>query len=329
MKRLACFLDGTWNNTDKSTVVTNVAKLCESVADSDQSGVAQLRRYVTGIDSAEGLRSKFLKGAIGLGVGHRIKEGYLWLAEKYEPGDEIYLFGFSRGAFEARSLAGFISLFGIVRKLPEIDADKSWLDRAWDVYRQVPEKRDATELENLRGMAHYPARIKCLGVWDTVGNIGNPFFSGTLVGRRLSFHDTRLLPTIDVALHALSIDEVRGPFRPTLFTLPEGQVLAPNQIVEQVWFPGVHADVGGGFDEARLSDVSLEWMMDRVSATTGLALAGRGSTGGRGSGSVRQLGLPSVRFQRRRRSGPIRSGFNIRRGRMRCSCGAICFRSSG
>ena len=88
----------------------------------------------------------------------------------------------------------------------------------------------------------------------------------------MAFHDTRLHDTIDVALHALAIDEQRGPFRPTLFTLPEGTTLASHQHVEQTWFAGTHADVGGGWPETELSDIALLWMAERAAATTGLAI---------------------------------------------------------
>jgi uncharacterized protein (DUF2235 family) len=277
MKRLACFLDGTWNNDDDKSIVTNIVKLHRSVADEGTDGIKQNSFYVTGISARQGIRSKFLKGALGLGVGHRIKEGYLSFVKNYNPGDELLIFGFSRGAFEARSLAGFITLFGIAKKGSDGACDRAWLDEAWGVYRQAPNRRDAAALERLRADAIYPVRIKCVGVYDTVGNIGNPFFASLFNRLNLSFHDTRLLPSIDVALQGLAIDEVRGPFRPTLWTMPvedlpeegkNGQAPA-NQIVEQVWFAGTHADVGGGYEETALSDVALGWMMERVTATTG------------------------------------------------------------
>jgi hypothetical protein len=110
------------------------------------------------------------------------------------------------------------------------------LDKAWSLYHAREKERDQEELAELRSAAHYPERIKCVGVWDTVGNIGNPFSSGGLIGRRFEFHNTRFSETIDGSLHALSVDELRGPFRPTLWTVPKGLDMPTNQHVEQVWF---------------------------------------------------------------------------------------------
>jgi uncharacterized protein (DUF2235 family) len=210
MKRVVLCLDGTWNNNRAGSTLTNVAKLHQVIASSDGNGVRQISHYVEGIDSVEGETAEFLKGAVGLGVGERIRKAYELLATDYELGDEIYLIGFSRGAFEARSLGGLITLFGLAK----LEGAFS-LDKAWSLYHAREKERDQEELAELRSAAHYPVRIKCVGVWDTVGNIGNPFSSGDLIGRRFEFHNTRLSETIDVGLHALSVDELRGPFRPT------------------------------------------------------------------------------------------------------------------
>ncbi|MET0639577.1 MAG: DUF2235 domain-containing protein, partial [Hyphomicrobium sp.] len=249
MKRLVCSLDGTWNDDDGEAPLTNVAKLNRAILFQDTRGVRQLKRYVVGIASSQDHGLAFLKGAIGFEAGDRIKAGYQFLSNVYEPGDEIYLFGFSRGAYEARSLASFITLFGLAPK----DSGFS-IDDAWDLYRQPERKRDFNAVAEIGAACHYPVRIRCLGVWDTVGNIGNPYWSWAWLSRKLDHHDTRLHDTIDVALHALSIDEARGAFRPSLFTYPDDETLPSHQHVEQVWFPGTHADVGGGWPETDLSD---------------------------------------------------------------------------
>lgn len=267
MKRLVCSLDGTWNDGDGPWPQTNVAKLHGAILPRDRRGVRQLVRYIAGIATSEGLRFSFLRGAVGLEIGARIKLAYQFLRDAYEPGDEIYLFGFSRGAYEARSLASFVTLFGIARAYGDFS-----FDEAWKLYRQSDHKRDVDTLARLSAACHYPVPIRCIGVWDTVGNIGNPFSGAARISRLLAFHDMRLHDTIDVALHALSIDETRGPFRPTLFTLQEGTTLAAHQHVEQKWFAGTHADVGGGWPESGLSDIALLWMAERVSALTDLAI---------------------------------------------------------
>lgn len=264
MKRLACCLDGTWNTDDVGSIVTNLVKLWWSIPP-EAKGVPQLAHYVTRIEPAKDGRPAVPKWSFRNAVGPRIRDGYQFLAGKYEPGDEIYLFGFARGAFEARSLASFIALCGIARN----GAPAGWIEEAWELYRQRPTKRDAAALERLRSAAHYPVRIRCIGVWDTVRPISDPLLS-RLFGRGLGFHDTRLQPSIDKAFHALSIDERRGAFRPLLWTRSRDAAAPADQLVEQVWFAGSHADVGGGYAETGLSDVTLDWMMQRVSKETGL-----------------------------------------------------------
>ena len=267
MKRLVCSLDGTWNDDDGASPPTNVAKLNRAILSTDGNGVKQLVRYVVGIATAEDGGLTFPKGAVGYEISDRIKAGYQFLSNCYEPGDEIYLFGFSRGAYEARSLASFITLFGIAQK----DSDFS-IDDAWALYRKSEHKRDFDAVAKLSTACHYPVRIRCLGVWDTVGNVGNPFSSSAWLSRWFGYHDMRLHDTIEVALHALSIDEARGPFRPSMFTLPNDVTLPSHQHVEQTWFAGTHADVGGGWPETHLSDIALLWMAERIRATTDLAI---------------------------------------------------------
>jgi len=267
VKRVILCLDGTWSNDRAGSILTNVCKLHQVVAPTDSNGVRQISHYVEGIVSAEGESLQFVRGGIGVGVDDRIQKAYELLVRDYAPGDEIYLIGFSRGAFEARSLGGLITLLGVVKAGGTFS-----FDQAWSLYRASENKRDQRLLTELRAAAHYPVRIKCVGVWDTVGNLGNPFVSGGWVGRQFAFHDTRLSDSIDVALHALSIDEVRGPFRPTLFLVPKGRSLPIDQHVEQVWFSGTHADIGGGHRETGLSDIALLWMAERLQANTGLAL---------------------------------------------------------
>jgi len=267
MKRLVCCLDGTWNDDVKASARTNIVKLHRNVLVTDASGVRQVSEYIVGIATTEGQRAQFLRGAIGLEVRDRIWRGYRFLIDNYEPGDEIYLFGFSRGAFEARSLASLISIFGIPRR----DGSFS-LDDAWKLYRRPEKHRDFDKVAMLTAECHYPVRIACVGVWDTVGNLGNPLFRGGLINRRFRFHDMRLHDTIDNALQALAIDEKRAPFNPIFFTLPIGATLPKHQHVEQTWFAGTHADVGGGWETSGLSDISLLWMAERVAEKTDLAL---------------------------------------------------------
>jgi uncharacterized protein (DUF2235 family) len=268
VKRLVVFFDGTWNKPGQEDEITNVVKLQRAVLAADANGVRQLVHYVVGIATEEmGPQLTFAVGAIGIGVGDRIRRGYTFLCENYEAGDEIYIIGFSRGAFQARSLAGLIALAGIARS-----AAPETITGVWNYYEQNKRSPDTARLEALRAAAHYPVRIKCVGVWDTVGNLGIPFMRKGLINKLLGFHDTQLSPLVDVGLHALAIDEPRGPFEPTFWTVKKGETVPEGQIIEQVWFPGSHANVGGGGKDSALSDIALLWMAERISQTTGLAI---------------------------------------------------------
>ncbi len=267
VKRLVCFFDGTWNKPEDADQ-TNVVNLQRDVLAADADGVRQVVHYEVGIATESSLgQLTFAVGAIGFGVGDRIRGGYRFLCENYEEGDEIYLIGFSRGAFQARSLAGLIALAGIARSTaPEVIGD------VWDYYEQNKLAPEPARLEGLRAAARFPVRIKCVAVWDTIGNLGIPFVRKGVIKELLGFHDTELSPTVDVGLHALSIDEPRGPFNPTLWTIKKGTSLPQAQVIEQVWFPGCHANVGGGYKDCSLSDVALLWMAERITQTTSLAV---------------------------------------------------------
>lgn len=267
MKRLVCALDATWNDDDDASPLTNVAKLARAVLYDDGNGVRQLVRYVVGTASSQDRSFTTLKGALGFDISDRIKAAYQFLCNAYEPGDEIYLFGFSQGAYEARSLASFITLFGIAAKGSGFS-----LDEAWRIYRQPERKRNFDAVAEVGAACHYPVRIRCLGLWDTVDDANNSYRSWGWLSRKFDYHDMRLHDTIDVALHALSIDEAQNPLRPALLTYPEDERLPSRQHVEQMWFAGTHADVGGGWPETGLSDIALLWMAERVRAKTNLAI---------------------------------------------------------
>lgn len=267
MKRLLCFFDGTWNRPDAGGEVTNVVKLYEACRRTDDFGVRQVAHYEIGIATGKSLgRLTFAAGAVGYGVGERIRSGLRFLAENYEPGDQIAIFGFSRGAFQARSLAGLIALTGLPHSVSDDEIEAIWGN--YEGHRLAPEKG---RLERIRARAHFPVSIRCVGVWDTVGNLGIPFFGDSWINHRYAFHHIDQLDNIEVGLHALAIDEPRGPYRPSLWTRSLGRPLAAGQIVEQVWFPGSHADVGGGALSTGLSDAGLMWMAERAQQVAGIA----------------------------------------------------------
>jgi len=265
MKRLVVCCDGTWNRPDQVNrgvaAPTNVAKFALALADCDADGQTQCLHYEAGVGTRR--RERLLGGAFGVGLSRNVRECYRFLVDNYEPGDLLYFLGFSRGAFTARSVAGLVRNCGILRR-----DHAHRIDNAYALYRSP--RRD-TEPGGLgatlfrRTYSHPDAPIEFVGVWDTVGALGIPVdvFTPPLLTRLWTFHDTRLSRVVRHAYHAVSIDERRAPFKPTLWVKQDD---APDQVLEQVWFAGVHCDVGGGYPESEsgLSKLALEWMLDEA-----------------------------------------------------------------
>jgi uncharacterized protein (DUF2235 family) len=260
-KRLVVCCDGTWNTPDQQsggrTCPTNVTKLALAVADTGDDGKQQLVFYHRGVGTSRWERLR--GGAFGFGLSRNVKDTYRFIVQNFEPGDELFFFGFSRGAFTARSTAGFVRSAGILR--PEY-ADR--IDEAYAFYRDRTTHPRQTESRLFRRSYSHETRIRFIGVWDTVGALGIPL-SGlrwiNAFNRRWQFHDTDLSTTVDAAFQALAIDEKRRPFEPTVWRQQDD---AQHQRLEQVWFAGVHCDVGGGYPDAALADVALLWMADRA-----------------------------------------------------------------
>ena len=257
MRNLIVCCDGTWNDPgDEDEGVpapTNVVRLCEMV-DRASPDPGQLVEYQPGVGTG-GFFDRLLGGAIGWGVEDDIRACYYWLAQKYRPGDRVFLFGFSRGAFTVRSLAGMICKLGIVR-LDEDDDSEDVIDL---VYEKGYRKGGRPKAKFHEGSK----QVEFIGVWDTVGALGIPDDKALLNWldrpRRFRFHDTRLSPHVRHARHAVAIDEQRGSFAPTLWDMEK---VGKKQDVKQLWFPGVHSDVGGGYREKGLSDGALLWMIE-------------------------------------------------------------------
>jgi uncharacterized protein (DUF2235 family) len=273
VRRLIVCCDGTWNTAEDPTV-TNVRRLANALGDRDERGNEQLTYYQPGVGTAGPLLARLLGGGTGTGLSRNVMDGYHWLAARYSPGDQIALFGFSRGAYTARSLAGMISACGLVD--PADLAESVVWQRIQRIYDRRYRRRDPTDRwrDGLR-FRFDPARpeqipIDLVGVWDTVGALGIPDYVGGLdvldPARRHAFHDVTLNPHIRFGRHAVAMDETRRPFAPTLWARP----YAPGQDVAQVWFPGSHQDVGGGHERAGLSDDALLWMVEEARGTVGL-----------------------------------------------------------
>jgi uncharacterized protein (DUF2235 family) len=265
-KRLVVFCDGTWNRADKPAV-TNVCKLWKAVDDDTDAPVPQVVKYEPGVGTRPWERIR--GGAFGVGLSRNVRECYAFLVDHYQPGDELFFIGFSRGAFTARSLGGLVRNSGILRR-----EHRDKVKDAYKLYRSrkagyAPSEEKAKDFRDR--YSHPDADITFVGVWDTVGALGIPTYRFTLPGlsTRWAFHDTTLSRFVHNAYHAISIDERRKPFVPTLWVKKQdehGNVEEPpeHQTVEQVWFAGVHSDVGGGYPETDLSDFPLRWLAERA-----------------------------------------------------------------
>jgi uncharacterized protein (DUF2235 family) len=261
-QRLALFFDGTW---DRYSQRTNVVRLHEAVVDGMADGrVRQYSRYFPGVGTD--LYNFIGGGFFGIGLDEKIKEGYAELIDHYHEGDEIYLFGFSRGAYTARSLAGLIRKCGLLREF-----DSARLNEAYDIYRRRgPEDQrtpDTEEALRFRALYSRPIRIHFIGVWDTVGSLGIPAPFVPFSSSYYRFHNTGLSRIVDRAYHAVAIDERRPDFTPTLWT-----EVPREATVEQCWFVGAHGNVGGGVGDGNpLADIALEWLQEKAAAA-GLAM---------------------------------------------------------
>lgn len=249
-KRIVFCADGTWQAPVNNTNVYRLYKALTVTAD-------QVTFYDDGVGAdATGL-DRLLDGAFGQGILQKIKDGYTKIAHVYEPGDQIFLFGFSRGAYTARSLAGMIANCGI----PTGAFSDDCVTQVFAAYRD-PVNR-ASILAGLTGCGLGKATIQMVGVWDTVGALGIPAIFGEVDMTTYEFLDTGLHPDIKNAYQCLAVDERRLQFQATLWT----SAPAAGQTVEQVWFSGCHGDVGGGTAQVggvdagtRLCDITLGWM---------------------------------------------------------------------
>jgi hypothetical protein len=260
MKRLVICCDGTWNRPDAKHV-TNIEKIARTVQTDlgRTGGVQQLVLYLSGVGGAGYHTDRLLGGAFGLGLFHNVLAGYRFLSLNYEPGDEIFVFGFSRGAYTARSLAGMVGKVGLLTRRALVQEK---LPEAVERYKGVdPEsgKKGASNDEFKRDFCHPDTPIHFIGVFDTVGALGVP---GAL-RRRHQFHDVKLGPAVCNARQALAVDERRMKFEPCLWDAVD-ESCCEDPRVKQVWFEGCHSDVGGGYQDTGLSDTALLWMVSEA-----------------------------------------------------------------
>jgi len=300
MSKLIIFCaDGTWNgpgqdeNDDREPDPTNVYKLFvgfagqpvtetreadEQEKELRQDGRSvQVAKYIHGVGDSRNPIKKLMGGAFGAGTISRIVRGYTYISRNYEPGDHIVVAGFSRGAYTARALAGLIVSQGVLAK--RLTSDKTQAYRcgaqAWYRYRKTSNRPGLLQ-RLVEAAADLPAflsrdelkandlipveRIRAVAVWDTVGALGMPRYIDDDRVDAFRFTDARLSPKVERGFHAVSLDEQRIDFTPTLWDQANN--------VTQVAFPGAHADVGGGYPtrngESGLSDIALEWMAGQL-----------------------------------------------------------------
>lgn len=250
MKRIIICSDGTWQSPE-SDHPTHVMRLARGIAPDDASGNKQVVYYDWGVGT-EGDRLR--GGATGAGIDKNIMDCYRFVVHNYDPGDQLFFFGFSRGAYTVRSLAGFIRNCGILQR-----THAARIPEAYELYRGRGATTKPDEGRSRRFRKRYAVAdvtdIEFVGVWDTVGALGIPApFLGTLGTTRYLFHDASPSKIIRHARHAVAIDENRQDFEPTLWE-PK-----PEIDLEQVWFAGVHTDVGGGYEERGLGDCAGKWL---------------------------------------------------------------------
>lgn len=312
MKHLIVCCDGTWQTLRQKTP-TNIAMLAMYLTPVNQTdGAPQIVYYDSGVGAAfdadddnfmDGVKDtivSMLGGAIGDGLEEKIFDAYRFLACNYEPGDKIYVFGFSRGAFTARSLCGLIYASGLVRR-DRLD----WIDEAYDMYRSEAVTPDDKEARDFRD-SHGPRRpVELLGCFDTVGMNGMPNLFDNLpfdrfFNRSHGFHDCKINHTVKRARHACALDEDRKLFPVT--PMQPSDKAAGDQVVE-MWFPGHHGGVGGGEREARaFADAALLWMV-REAETAGLSF----------NPALYDLALPDPLAEMPRPEGLQRAGNRTRR----------------
>ncbi|MEE8518901.1 MAG: DUF2235 domain-containing protein [Dehalococcoidia bacterium] len=258
-KRIVVCADGTWNQPNQEHP-TNVVKAARAVSEVDKHGISQVVFYDPGIGSSGRWWDRIRGGATGKGLDKNVQDGYRYLVRNYEPGDELFFLGFSRGAYTIRSLIGLIRNVGLLKPSQE---DK--LPDAFALYRRRdpdshPDKQASSDFRTDFSLEVTP-EVKFVGLWDTVGALGIPVRAlRNFTMKRYGFHDVRLSGLVQNAYQALAIDERRKPFRPSLWEAEPKK----GQKVEQVWFVGVHTDVGGGNPNDGLADVTFEWMMDKA-----------------------------------------------------------------
>lgn len=262
MANIIVCADGTWNRPEEDLekdFPSNVLRLARAIKPA-QGTDRQHVFYDWGLGS---YHNSLSAGATGRGIHKNILDGYRYIVQNYNPGDRIYLFGFSRGAYTVRALSGLINNCGILKR-----AVASQIAEAWKVYKSPLKKNHpkGANAQAFRQLHAHPSRsVHFVGVWDTVGALGIPFSLMGLLDSHDEFYDTKMGSNVSIARHALAIDEQREDFQPTVW-MPK-----PGVDLKQVWFAGSHSDIGGSYPPDKgtgllASDAPLAWMLKEARA---------------------------------------------------------------
>ncbi|HFI9759130.1 DUF2235 domain-containing protein [Vibrio parahaemolyticus] len=265
-KRIVICADGTWNRPEKDIKKdqpTNVLRFARSIRPMTSDGVGQQVFYDWGVGS---YYDPVVGGATGVGVQKNIMDCYRYIVQNYEEGDELYFFGFSRGAYTVRALCGLINNCGILKR-----EDSNLIQSAFNLYKRGGKTNKPNGINSLKfrtNHCHNSKFVKFVGVWDTVGAMGIPLSFLGLFEDKDEFYDNKIGTNVNIARHALAIDEKREDFEPTIWS--------PSSAtdIKQTWFSGVHSDIGGGYmpdSQGLLASIPpMRWMACQA-AESGLA----------------------------------------------------------
>ncbi|KAB5517422.1 hypothetical protein GE09DRAFT_1045118 [Coniochaeta sp. 2T2.1] len=278
----------------KAQVPSNVTRLSRSLRRVCRDGTLQIIAYQNGVGTGSTISDAITGGAFGRGIAENVREAYAFICANYNDGDDIILVGFSRGAFTARSVAGMIGDLGLLTRegmehfYPVFKDMQNWRtpgyndpfpnvpfpnkpkgEGAEEIYRQLLLDRGLTRV-NQNGGTGDLIKVKAVGVWDTVGSLGIPQVSWLpklsigAASKEYRFYDTNLSDRIEHAFQALALDEHRPPFSPAVWERSAANRHTTE--LRQVWFPGNHGNVGGGWQDAGIANMSLAWMMDQLAS---------------------------------------------------------------
>ena len=252
MKRIVICADGTWQSPEKGEC-TNVLRLGRAIKPVASDEVDQVVFYDWGVGTD---RKKIAGGISGAGIDKNIQDCYRFIVQNFDPSDHLFFFGFSRGAYTVRSLGGLIRNCGILQR-----EHAARIPDAYELYRSRRSDFHPNSSRSVAFRRKYAVSnkspIKFIGVWDTVGALGIPIpFLGTLGDDKYLFHDTEPSSIVEIARHAISIDENREDFKPAQWDSGKSGI-----DLVQAWFAGVHSDVGGGYTDRGLADAAFEWLL--------------------------------------------------------------------